>query len=112
MHWPGWRRNARLSCMATVSTKSPPPEPLWCSKSGVRTYDRSSGRPPILESNQPASRTSLAEIQRAIVLVNSAAALLVSGFADSPLHAMQRAAQSIDSGAALSKLEKLAEFSR
>jgi anthranilate phosphoribosyltransferase len=50
--------------------------------------------------------------QRDIVLVNSAAALLVSGLADSPLHAMERAAQSIDSGAALSKLEKLAEFSR
>jgi anthranilate phosphoribosyltransferase len=50
--------------------------------------------------------------QRDIVLVNSAAALLVSGLADSPLDAMQRAAQSIDSGAAWSKLEKLAEFSR
>jgi len=50
--------------------------------------------------------------QRDIVLVNSAAALLVSGLADSPLHAMKRAAQSIDSGAARSKLEKLAEFSR
>jgi anthranilate phosphoribosyltransferase len=50
--------------------------------------------------------------QRDIVLVNSAAALLVSGLADNPLHAMERAAQSIDSGAALSKLEKLAEFSR
>jgi anthranilate phosphoribosyltransferase len=50
--------------------------------------------------------------QRDIVLVNSAAALLVSGLADSPLHAMKRAAQSIDSGAARLKLEKLAEFSR
>ncbi len=50
--------------------------------------------------------------QRDIVLVNSAAALLVSGMADSPRAAMQRAAQSIDSGAAWTKLQKLAEFSR
>jgi anthranilate phosphoribosyltransferase len=50
--------------------------------------------------------------ERDIVLVNSAAALLVSGLADSPLAAMERAAQSIDSGAARLKLEKLAEFSR
>ena len=50
--------------------------------------------------------------QRDIVLVNSAAALLVAGMADSPLDAMERAAQSIDSGAARWKLEKLAEFSR
>jgi anthranilate phosphoribosyltransferase len=50
--------------------------------------------------------------QRDIVLVNSAAALLVSGLADSPLDAMERAAQAIDSGAAWLKLEKLAEFSR
>jgi anthranilate phosphoribosyltransferase len=49
--------------------------------------------------------------QRDIVLVNSAAALLVSGIADSPLAAMERAAQSIDSGAAWAKLWQLAEFS-
>jgi anthranilate phosphoribosyltransferase len=50
--------------------------------------------------------------QRDIVLVNSAAALLASGLADSPLAAMERATQSIDSGAAWGKLLKLAEFSR
>ena len=50
--------------------------------------------------------------QRDIVLVNSAAALLAAGLADSPRHAMERAAQSIDSGAAWSKLQKLAEFTR
>jgi anthranilate phosphoribosyltransferase len=50
--------------------------------------------------------------QRDIVLVNSAASLLVAGMADNLLRAMQLAAQSIDSGAAWSKLQKLAEFSR
>jgi len=50
--------------------------------------------------------------QRDIVLVNSAAALIVSGIADSPLDAMQRAAHSIDSGAAWTKLRKLADFNR
>jgi anthranilate phosphoribosyltransferase len=50
--------------------------------------------------------------QRDIVLVNSAAALLASGLADSLLAGMQLAAQSIDSGAAWSKLQKLAEFTR
>jgi anthranilate phosphoribosyltransferase len=49
---------------------------------------------------------------RDIVLVNSAAALLATGLADSPLAAMERAAQSIDSGAAWGKLQKLAEFTR
>ena len=48
--------------------------------------------------------------QRDIVLVNSAAALLVSGIADSPLDAMERAVHSIDSGAAWRKLRMLAEF--
>ena len=38
--------------------------------------------------------------QRDIVLVNSAAALLASGIADGPRDAMERAAESIDSGAA------------
>jgi anthranilate phosphoribosyltransferase len=56
--------------------------------------------------------TGQAGPQRDIVLVNSAAALLVSGLADSPLDAMELAAQSIDSGAARLKLEKLAEFNR
>jgi anthranilate phosphoribosyltransferase len=49
---------------------------------------------------------------RDIVLVNSAAALLATGSAESPLAAMERAAQSIDSGAAWAKLQKLAEFTR
>jgi anthranilate phosphoribosyltransferase len=50
--------------------------------------------------------------QRDVVLVNSAAALIVSGVADSPLEAMERAAHSIDSGAAWMKLRRLAEFSQ
>jgi len=50
--------------------------------------------------------------QRDIVLVNSAAALMATGLADSPLAAMERAAQSIDSGAAWTKLQKLAAFNR
>ncbi len=50
--------------------------------------------------------------QRDIVLVNSAAALIVAGIADSPLAAMERAAHSIDSGAAWTKLRKLVDFSR
>lgn len=49
--------------------------------------------------------------QRDIVLVNSAAALLAAGLADSPRAAMERAAHSIDSGAAWTKLQNLAEFS-
>jgi len=48
--------------------------------------------------------------QRDIVLVNSAAALMATGLADSPLAAMKRAAESIDSGAAWAKLQRLAEF--
>jgi len=44
------------------------------------------------------------------VLVNSAAALLAAGIADSLPNAMARAALSIDSGAAWAKLQKLAEF--
>ena len=40
------------------------------------------------------------------------AALLVAGLADSPRDGMDRAAHSIDSGAAWSKLQKLVEFSR
>jgi anthranilate phosphoribosyltransferase len=50
--------------------------------------------------------------QRDIVLVNGAAALLVSGIAGSPLAAMELAARSIDSGAAWEKLRRLAEFTR
>jgi anthranilate phosphoribosyltransferase len=49
---------------------------------------------------------------RDIVLVNSAAALIVAGIAGGPLDGMERAAESIDSGAAWGKLQKFAEFSR
>lgn len=48
---------------------------------------------------------------RDIVLVNSAAALLVAGEAQSLKQAMRLAAESIDSGAALEKLWRLREFS-
>jgi anthranilate phosphoribosyltransferase len=50
--------------------------------------------------------------QRDIVLVNSAAALIVAGLADDPIDAMLRAVESIDSGAAWAKLQKLIEFTR
>ena len=50
--------------------------------------------------------------QRDIVLVNSAAALLVAGAANDLRDAMERASQSIDSGAAWTKLRQLAEFSQ
>ncbi len=50
--------------------------------------------------------------QRDIVLVNSAAALLAAGLAANPLVAMERAAESIDSGAAWAKLQKLADFTQ
>jgi anthranilate phosphoribosyltransferase len=50
--------------------------------------------------------------QRDIVLVNGAAALLVSGIADSPLAAVELAAHAIDSGAAREKLRRLVEFTR
>jgi anthranilate phosphoribosyltransferase len=49
--------------------------------------------------------------QRDIVLVNSAAALLVAGVAGDLGEAMERAAESIDSGAARDKLRRLVEFS-
>jgi anthranilate phosphoribosyltransferase len=48
---------------------------------------------------------------RDIVLVNSAAALLAAGAATDLREAMERAAKSIDSGAAWTKLRQLAEFS-
>jgi anthranilate phosphoribosyltransferase len=47
---------------------------------------------------------------RDIVLVNSAAALLAAGIAESPRAAVERAAESIDSGAAWTKLQELAAF--
>jgi len=50
--------------------------------------------------------------QRDIVLVNSAAALLAAGSTADPRAAIQRAAQSIDSGAAWNKMRQLAEFSQ
>jgi anthranilate phosphoribosyltransferase len=48
---------------------------------------------------------------RDVVLVNSAAALLVAGAANDLRDAMERAAESIDSGVAWTKLQQLAEFS-
>lgn len=50
--------------------------------------------------------------QRDIVVVNSAAALMAAGIAESPLEAMRRAGESIDSGAAWKKLQALGEFTR
>ncbi|HYL39322.1 MAG TPA: anthranilate phosphoribosyltransferase [Bryobacteraceae bacterium] len=49
--------------------------------------------------------------RRDIVLVNAAAALVVAGMAADLRDAMRLAAESIDSGAALKKVRKLAEFS-
>jgi anthranilate phosphoribosyltransferase len=51
------------------------------------------------------------DAQRDIVLVNSAAALVAAGATTDLREAMQRAAKSIDSGAARTKLQRLAEFS-
>jgi len=50
--------------------------------------------------------------QRDIVLVNAAAALLAAGAVTGLREAVQRAAESIDSGAARTKLRRLAEFTR
>jgi len=50
--------------------------------------------------------------RRDIVLVNSAAALVAAGIGSGLEAAMERAARSIDSGAAWTKLQQLAEFSR
>jgi anthranilate phosphoribosyltransferase len=50
--------------------------------------------------------------QRDIVLVNSAAALVAAGACVDLREAMDRAAQSIDSGAARTKLRRLVEFSQ
>jgi anthranilate phosphoribosyltransferase len=49
---------------------------------------------------------------RDIVLVNSSAALVAAGATTDVREAMQRSAQSIDSGAAWKKLRQLAEFSQ
>ena len=48
--------------------------------------------------------------RRDVVLLNAAAALVVAGRADSIASAMPIAAESLDSGAAREKLEKLAQF--
>jgi anthranilate phosphoribosyltransferase len=48
--------------------------------------------------------------RRDVVLLNAAAALVASGQADSLLQALPAAAEAIDSGAALAKLEALARF--
>ncbi len=48
---------------------------------------------------------------RDIVVVNAAAALMAAGLADTPVHAVALAEESIDSGAASEKLERLRAFS-
>ena len=50
--------------------------------------------------------------KRDIVLLNSAFAIMAGGKADSPKDGLARAAESIDSGAALKKLEALADMSQ
>ncbi len=50
--------------------------------------------------------------QRDIVLVNAAAALVAAGVAANLLDGMRRAAESLDSGAARTKMEHLAKFAR
>ena len=50
--------------------------------------------------------------RRDVVLVNAAAALMASGKVTTPREAMAAAAESLDSGAACSKLERLAEYTR
>ncbi len=49
--------------------------------------------------------------RRDIVLMNAAAALVASGKAESLLDGMRRAAESVDSGAALAKLRLLRSHS-
>jgi len=44
---------------------------------------------------------------RSLIILNAAAALLVGGIADSPIHAARLAEQSIDSGQAQNKLDRL-----
>jgi len=44
---------------------------------------------------------------RSLIILNAAAALLVGGMADSPIHAARLAEQSIDSGQAQNKLARL-----
>ena len=44
---------------------------------------------------------------RSLVVINAAAALLIGGIAKEPMHAARLAEQSIDSGSALTKLERL-----
>ncbi|HEV7889662.1 MAG TPA: hypothetical protein VGP08_03435, partial [Pyrinomonadaceae bacterium] len=51
-------------------------------------------------------------VARSLVVVNAAAALYVGGMAESLGEAARLAARSIDEGAALSKLEQLAEASK
>ena len=46
---------------------------------------------------------------RALVVINAAAALLVGGLADDPIHAARLAEQSIDSGQAQNRLERLTQ---
>ena len=48
--------------------------------------------------------------QRDIVLVNAAAALVAAGLANDLLEGMEQAAESVDSGAAMDKVEQLASF--
>jgi anthranilate phosphoribosyltransferase len=67
------------------------------------------------ETNHRIAREILAGergTRRDIVLVNAAAALLASGLAADLRQGMQMAAESIDSGAAFGKVQRLAEFSR
>jgi anthranilate phosphoribosyltransferase len=49
---------------------------------------------------------------RDLVLVNAAASLRVAGASDDLRHAVELAAQSIETGAALAKLQALRDFSR
>ncbi len=49
---------------------------------------------------------------RDVVLLNSAAVLLVGGEVEDIAQGVERAARVIDDGAALAKLESLVEFSR
>ena len=52
------------------------------------------------------------DARRDIVLLNAAAALIVAGKAEDVKEGLVLAAQSIDQGAALAKLEAMREFSR
>jgi anthranilate phosphoribosyltransferase len=88
-------------------------QPAGLGLAQARTADITGGEP---AENARIVRAILAGEEkgrkRDIVLLNSAFAIMAGGKADNPQDGIQLAAESIDSGAALGKLTKLAEISQ